>query len=358
MGLDIAGLRNLKSQKIAPGAQGNSLFGANGAGKTSVLEAIYLLSTGRSFRATSFDVAIAYDQPRAVVSAVVANDGMEYRLGVERRRDGSTHARLDGLDLNSTSSLAQQLPCHLLDANTIEVVVGAPKARRQLLDWGVFHVEHGFAALARRFRGVLGQRNALLQQLLKQGDDAQLQFWDSRFSELALQVHDCRARYVASLIPEFARVLDALDAPPVEVGYRPGWAQDRPLAEVLLSSRDSECSVGRTLYGPHRADLRLTSMRRALPQALSRGQQKVVAYALVLAQIRLELQASGRAPVVLVDDLLSELDGHHARRVIEALRQLGVQYFVTAIDNNDWAATDDPILAFHVEQGMIYPTHS
>ena len=351
LALEIAGLRNLIGQRITPGPRGNLFCGPNGAGKTSMLEAIYLLGTGRSFRTTSFESAIAYGEPLAVVSAVVGSDDGEHRVGIERRRDGGIHARIDGRDLSNASSLALQLPCHLLDASTIGVVVGGPKSRRQLLDWGVFHVEHEFAALTRQLRGVLAHRNALLSS----ADAAQLRFWDVRFADLALQVHEHRARYMERLVPEFQDVLGTLEAPPIEVSYRPGWSTDRHLADVLSSARESERGVGRTLYGPHRADLRLSTAGRLLPQALSRGQQKVVAYALVLAQIRLELKTTPRPAIVLVDDLLAELDMHHAALVNAALQDLGVQYFVTSIDcgSSAFPLRDEQFLVFHVERGMI-----
>ena len=353
LAMEFAGLRNLQSQRLTLGHRGNSFVGPNGAGKTSFLESIYLLSTGRSFRASSFEAAITYGEPRSVVSALIESVEGERRIGVERSRNGSVHARMDGVDLVNASSLAQQLPCHLLDASTIGVVIGSPKARRQLLDWGVFHVEHDYVALTRAFRVALMQRNAVLQS----GDDNQLKFWDRRFVELASRVNVHRQRYVDLLAPGFQTMLTKLDAPSVDIAYRAGWKVDVPLAEVLAASRESERNLGRTAYGPHRADLRLTSAGRLLPQSLSRGQQKVVAYALVLAQIRLELAATPHAPIVLVDDLLAELDVAHASRVNDALLELGVQYFVTSIEPNSGATSpgDDLFLKFHVEQGMITP---
>lgn len=355
--LSLAGLRNLPPQKIVLGAQGNWLFGANGAGKTSFLEAIYLLSTGRSFRAASFEAAIAYGEAVALVSAEISHGGRSQRMGVERTRGGSVRARVDGQSLLNATGLARLLPCHLLDATTIEVVVGAPATRRQFLDWGVFHVEPSFAAASRAFRGALSQRNAVLLR----GSDVELDFWDEQLTRTADLVHQARARYVTGLAAHFTEALAQLNGPEMQAVYRAGWNTTRSLPEVLEQARAAERRVARTLYGPHRADIKLTIGGRAPAQALSRGQQKIAAYALVIAQIRFERTTEARDPVVLVDDLLAELDRAHAARVNDALDGLGVQYIVTAVEPKPAnEGTAGRLCLFHVERGRVsaMPTDS
>ncbi|MAV08211.1 MAG: DNA replication and repair protein RecF, partial [Gammaproteobacteria bacterium] len=163
--IDISKVRNLVSVSIDCHRKANIIYGANGSGKTSLLEAIFLLGRGRSFKHRDLRLVVNRGQDSLVVSGKVARpiSDAEHQLGVMRSVKGDFEARCDGQNLSSAGQLASELPIQLVDAHSFSLLEGGPLQRRQFIDWGVFHVEHGYSDLWRRFQKALKQRNQLLR---------------------------------------------------------------------------------------------------------------------------------------------------------------------------------------------------
>ena len=329
--LDVLQVRNLKNVQISchPGA--NIIYGANGSGKTSLLEAIHLLGRGRSFRHRDLRVVVNEDSDELVVAARVEREGYSQQLGIKRTAQGRFEARLDGESLQSAVQLVKQLPLQLIDAHSFTLLEGGPLQRRQFLDWGVFHVEHGYTNLWRRFQKALKQRNQLLRHG-RMGEDT-LAAWTAELLPLAEQVTDYRQRYLLELsgiVKQVASSFDGLGE--VELEYYQGWAEGQALAQVFELDRKRDMALGSTNHGAHKADIRIKVDGAVAAEVLSRGQTKLLVYALKLAQAAHYRERMGQSCLFLLDDLPAELDYEHRAQVIACLNRLDCQYFMTGVD--------------------------
>jgi DNA replication and repair protein RecF len=357
--LTVADLRNLGAVELHPDPGLNLVLGDNGAGKTSLLEAIHLLAYGRSFRGRVRDGLVRTGAGALEVFA-------EWQEPRGRRRAGLRHGgqawtgRLDGAPVEQLGDLCAALAAITFEPGSHALVTAGSEARRRYLDWGLFHVEHdgqeAFRPVWRRYARALKQRNALLKQ---RAPAAQLDAWDAELVQAGEPLDRQRRAYVERLQPLLAGLTGEL-VPQLGEGrfeYRPGWRADQlPLADALLLARERDLAAGFTSVGPHRADWRIEHARRPGGEALSRGQAKLAALACLLAQAGDFAARRGHWPVFLLDDLTAELDRDHQERLLARLRASGAQVFVTGTEApRGLEATGWVPAVFHVEQGRIEP---
>ncbi len=353
--LRIDQLRNLRQAELVFGPGINLIDGANGAGKTSVIEAVHLLSHGRSFRSPSPDHLIRIGAEQLEVFARVLDGvGRERPLGARRSRDGWV-LRCTGEPVPLLADFVRNLAAVTVEPNSHVLITGAAEHRRRYLDWLLFHVEPSFLGAWRRYLRALKQRNAALQ---RRASDAELLVWETEIASLGDIIHGHRARLLDNLAPRIEASLGAF-APellPLRWSSRPGWpAQYGSLAEALVAGRGIDRERGFTGRGPHRADWRL-GFPGGLGQAeLSRGQAKLVALACLLGQADTYRDRSGHWPVLLFDDLASELDAAHQQQVLRWLVASEAQLLVSGTEiPADWSATlASGTPRFHVEQGQV-----
>ncbi len=348
--LTIENFRNLASVRLQPGPALNLLHGDNGAGKTSVLESLLVLAKGRSFRSGGIAPLIGPNEAwLRVVVDIQDGEGASHRVGVERERS-EWRGRVDGQPLQQLSDAAGFFPIVLMEPTSHQLVSGAPDGRRKYLDWAVFHVKPGFLDAWRRYSRALKQRNAALRT----GDRALVQSLDPQLVGLGMIIHEQRvavterlARVVASYVEAMSPELGALT-----LDYVAGW-KEGSLAEALESGMERDLEQGLTSRGPHRADLSLRVGERAVRDRLSRGEQKLLAAAMLLAQAEL-FADDGRSPVLLLDDLASEFDHEHLERVVNAGLALGAQLFITGVEQGPYAFVETgQALMFHVKHGVV-----
>lgn len=361
--------RNLLSAKTAFSPGVNLIYGDNGSGKSSLLEAIHYLGVGRSFRTHKHDTVVAQGHHDLAVFGKVSESQdaalrtpfpeRYYRLGISRDlKEKRTTLRVDGENVRSLSELAQHLPVSVIEPGSFDIIAGGPGRRRQYLDWVVFHVEHDFASLWQRCQKVISQRN----QLLRSGriDPSLLRVWNNQYLALAEQVSDRRAFWFSKLVPLIRELLQELDAPwarNLTLDYFRGWDRQRNLSELLDSHLEQERKAGHTLYGPNRCDIRVRIDQKPAGEVLSRGQQKTLVVILKLAQGRLLHQQRSMRCCFLLDDINAELDRFHQDVLAQQLKRLGSQVFVTSIARPDpeilWANALADLRMFHVEHGKL-----
>lgn len=359
--LDIQGLRNLNhvNLDLSPGV--NLFWGGNGSGKTSVLEAIYILSRGRSFRTRNLRAAINHQAPVFTCFGLLSRPGSSsLPLGVSRERSGKMTFKVAGEQIRTASRLAENLPTQLFNSDSFLLLEGSPAYRRRFIDWGVFHVEQSYRDLWVRFQKCLKHRNSLLRH--GRIDRLELSVWDREFARLSVLVTRCREEYLEGLLPLVDRTVRRLGLPgKISFSFNPGWDVNKPLEEVVLpESHERDRHFGRTHMGPHRSDLKVYWDGRPATDVMSRGQTKILVTALKMAQGFHYRHATGRQCLYLLDDLPAELDADYRKRVGEMLQELGGQVFITGVDKADlersWPTPTResfPTAVFHVEQGNI-----
>lgn len=352
--LQLQRLRCISDVSLTFGPGFNVLVGANGAGKTSVLEAAFLLSHGRSFRSGAREALVQRGGAGLnIFSSVVHDNGVVHRLGLGRQ--GSRwEARLDGQDV-ALGELIRECVVVCFEPGSHALIAGPADERRSFLDWGVFHVEQNFLDTWRRYQRALKQRNSLLRRE-SLPDEALLGPWESELARTGTMIDRWRQAYLDALLP-FLREQAALLLPELggmDLRYRRGWSEDEDLAEVLAAQRSKDQGRGHTTSGPHRADWSVSFQHAPLREHLSRGQEKLTALVCVLAQAWLDAGRRGEWPIVCLDDLASELDLAHQGAVIDSLRQTAAQVLVTGTERPAVLAAES-IRMFHVEQGEFTP---
>ena len=347
--LRVDGLRCLSGQSLDFDERCNYLWGPNGSGKTSCLEAIYLLGRGRSFRTRQTARLVRRGSERLTVFGISRDAaGQPHRLGVEFA-EGRLESRLDGEPVTSQAEMLRALPVHVIDPRLHQLVEAGPSERRRYLDGGVFHVEQRFLADWRHYRRVLGQRNAALKA---RAPDRELGAWTEPLVAAGQRVHEARAAYVGQLAGRAASLGRSLLGADIRIEYRPGWRRGLSLAEALEESRARDRASGFSQVGPHRADLQLDFESGGVRETASRGQQKLVAAALVLAQVSLFEAETGRRSTLLLDDASAELDGGAQSRLTAALAALKSQQILTGLSLES-LQPQPGFPVFHVEQGRI-----
>jgi DNA replication and repair protein RecF len=358
--LKIESVRNLQAVSLASLQKVNVFYGSNGSGKTSVLEAVHLLGMARSFRDVRVKTVISHGQHDCTVFGKIRQrpDVSLVPVGVQRSRDGDVSIRAGQNSVHSVAELVEYLPLQVICADSFSLLGGAPGVRRKFLDWGVFHVELGFYDEWQKFRRCLKQRN----KLIRSGNvaAAELSVWTRDLAHSGVAITKKRSDYYEKLAEAFRCTMTLLspELDGLELRLIAGWDRTRTYLEVLEASTSSDLERGYTQAGPQRADLRILERGRVASEVLSRGQQKLVVCGLKIAQGRVMSEVRGVPCVYLVDDLPSELDVEHSRRVCRLLEELQAQVFLTCIDREQIASVwpeRSMLKTFHVEQGAVTP---
>jgi DNA replication and repair protein RecF len=348
--LEIEQFRCLARVDLALDPVYNLFVGPNGSGKTSLLEALFVLGRGRSFRTRRLERLIGHGAGAFRVVGWLEYAGRTTVLGVGGTRR-STEIRIGGAPADSAAALATHFPPQVIDPDLHKLLEEGPNRRRRFVDWGVFHVEHAFMDTWQRYYRALRQRNAAL----KAGFDAHAaRAWEPELIAAGVQLSEMRRGYLDLLAPALRRLGQQLLGEDVTLAYHTGWAADDSLAAALDRSVARDRRYTTTHVGPHRADVVVRLGGHAVKERASRGQQKLVAAALMLAQLALqEARTPGRS-ALLLDDPAAELDAEHLGRLLAVVRELPVQLFVTAL-RPDLPGLGAPGALFHVEQGQVRP---
>jgi DNA replication and repair protein RecF len=352
--LQLRALRCIGDASLELASGFNVLVGANGAGKTSVLEAAFLLSHGRSFRSGAREALLQRGSAGlSIFSTLRHEDGRLVRLGLGRE-GARWEARVEGQDV-PIGQLVRECAVVCFEPGSHALIAGAAEERRRFLDWGVFHVEQDFFAVWRRYQRALKQRNSLLRSN-QPPDDGLYGAWELELGRSGGQIDQWRRAYLDALVGYLREQAAALlpELGDLELRYRPGWPEDADLARTLSDQRRRDLGKGHTSYGPHRADWSLSFEFAPQREHLSRGQEKLVALVCLLAQARLDSERRGEWPVICLDDLASELDLTHQAAVIERLEAVPAQVLITGTEV-PVALRQAASKVFHVEQGRLTP---
>jgi len=341
--------RLFRKFELSPVPGINLVLGANAAGKTTLLEAIYALGRGRSFRGAAPELA-GPERSGWVVQGELASPGRPMtRVGLGWSVEG-LQIRVDQAD-RTLQDLARASAVEVLEPDSHRLLDDGPVYRRRYLDWGVFHVEHRFYPAWRRFQRAQKQRNQALRDGL---DRVAVEAWNDEIAAAGEEVQAYREEHVRELQAPLRKEIGALLGPlDWSLDLRRGWSVEHGLAEVLRSHYETDRRRGTTMSGPHRAELKLRLAGHSAKHHASRGQQKMLIAALLLSQARLIRERTGREPILLLDDFPAELGPGFQDALMAALQRYGGQCFVTSIERTAALEKLENNALFHVEHGAV-----
>jgi DNA replication and repair protein RecF len=349
--LKIENLRNIKNAEIYPGNRLNIFIGENGAGKTTLLESIYLLARARSFRTNQNKHLISQNEKELIIYTEIENDnGTQTKIGLSKQKQ-KTQIKCNGQQVSKLSQLASAIPLTIITPNIQRVIEEGPVHRRKLLNWGMFHVEQSYGQLFLRYKKTLNQRN---RALTAKSQDVRI--WSRKLSELGEEINKLQEKY----LKEWNNALLLLEKEnQTKLGYKlelsKGWRNDISLQDALDEYLLSDQERGYTTPGPHRLDIKIVKDGDNIKTSCSRGQNKLVAINIMLAQTLMMTSRSKENPLLLIDDLHSELDNKNYHDMIDLISKLKIQTFVTSLNESIMDQKIDVGLfqMFHVEHGVV-----
>ena len=324
--------RNLLPSTITFHPELNFFVGDNGSGKSSLLEAIFLLGHGKSYRTSKVEHLAHYDKSNFVVS-IKDDNGLQLGLSKDFV-SGVTNIKINGERHARLSALVQNIAVQIVTPESFKLFFGGPKERRRFIDLGMFHVKHNFSNQWRDFSKVLKQRNACIKNSV---DKASFTYWTELFCQQSEKVALVREEYVDTLSKELSHWL-AILLPDIKdnisVQYNRGWSQKKTLAESLLTNYEREKHFGYSIFGAHKFDVKFMLAKQALESQLSRGQQKLFLLALTFAQAKLISKVKRVKPILLIDDIGAELDTSSRQALSKAIDKINCQVVITAIEES------------------------
>lgn len=356
--LRINNFRNLCAVQIHPVSLGlNVICGDNGAGKTSVLEAIFYLSTGKSFRTSTNARLIQHDSSDlSLYSQLLIDDQRLVSIGMFRDLSGQTRLRIDESDAKSMAELARFLPIRLINSQSHQIFESGPAYRRKYIDWGLFYQNPAFLPAWRQYERVFKQRNMVLQQ---HKPKRELDPWTDELIKYGIELDVQRREYVSALTPILSELVERLlGITNLTLTYQAGWDESLSFADALAQSYIDDMRFGNTQCGPQRADLNMTIDDVPVKHFLSRGQQKLLICAMIIAQGKLLAMSTNQSVTYLIDDLPAELDVSSRQKLLVLFSEQPTQIFITAIERNSICdllgdTPTNPVEVFHVEHGNI-----
>ena len=338
--LTVQEFRNLRAATLAPAPRLTVLCGPNGQGKTNLLESIWLLTGGKSFRGAKDAELIRRGQEFAVVEGAFEAGGrpQAMRLTVGSKESGrpGRRARLNGADRGRAASVAGTFTAVVFDPNHLSLVKGGPDGRRHFLDAALCQLYPGYLAALRRAARVTAQKNALLKAYdITPGGDVLLETYNEALAACGAEVMRRRAEYLDRLAPLAAANYRDISsgAEALALRYLPCCdPEPEALAAKLRAVRAAELRAGFCLAGPHREDLEILLDGQPGKIYGSQGQQRSAVLAMKLAEATVAGDVLGEHPVMLLDDVLSELDPSRQEYLLTRVRQK--QTIVTACDSS------------------------
>ena len=324
--LQLVRFRNLAPVNLEPSPRFNVLAGDNGQGKTNLLEAIYLAGTLRSFRTQHAQELVAWGETEARVAARVERGGL-HRLYELSFRNGRRTVRLDGKAPRHLREYFGDFNVVLFAPEDLQVPRGSPGGRRRFLDRAVFNWTPAFLEHAQRYARILKSRNALLREPPVRGE--LLDVYDLQLAEVGDKIRASREEYLAALMPRFTAAYATISRTAAAAALSYTRVAPGPMATTLVEHRPRDVARRATTVGPHVDELEFVLGGRPARAYASQGQLRALVLAWKTAEMRLLAEIHGDAPVLLLDDVSSELDPSRNRFLFEFLHEIECQCFVT-----------------------------
>lgn len=352
--LNITNCRSLENVSIELSDKVNIFSGKNASGKTTLLEALSLLSSGRSFRTSHISNIISHEKKELLVTASTINKNTNSYIGIEKSAN-KTKIRINQQDIYSQAELSRYFPITVIHPDSIQLISGAPSYRRAYIDWIAFYLFSDFHAKWKAYKHILKQRNLCLKSIKHR---YALDKWTQELIRLQPEINQYRESAVDTLIPLFKKASSfLLKGKEVDISFKSGLPKDvtfdyDSLSEYYESKREYDIILKRTSTGVHRANLVFSIDSNPAEQSASRGELKLLSIALLLSQSRAIKSDKHDNGIILIDDITSELDATNRGFLMDYFFDLNQQIIITTT-GTDLTFADKEHKMFHVEHGEI-----
>ena len=352
--ISFQNFRNLAQLKIKPDTGINVIYGSNAQGKTNFLESIYYCAMGRSFRGKNDQQMISFEKEESHIRLLVQREKRYDRIDVHLKKDEKKGIAVNGLPVRKLGDLLGTLYAVVFSPEDLSLVKDGPAERRRFLDMELCQLSKVYYYDLQQYYRILKQRNNLLKEIQKKPDLQETLFvWDEQMAEYGERIISARNRFLIRLdkiaAEQLSRLTGGKDC--LQTIYKPN-CESGSLKEKLFRNRERDIFFGSTQNGPHKDDILFQINGREVKQFGSQGQQRTTALAARLAEIELIREETGENPVLLLDDVFSELDESRQKYLLSSIE--GLQAFVTCTGIEDsvkkYINRDN---LFYVENGVI-----
>lgn len=347
--LAVKHVRNLTNVQIEPNPEVNVICGENAAGKTAILESIYLLSKARSFRTPHIREVIQHKQEDLLISATITHQHKRFNTGI-RKSPKETEIRYAGDRVKAVSEQAKNVVVQTAIPDNTKLLTGSPKDRRKWVDWAMFHVEQSYLQDWHDFHQALRNRNALLRRAAK---DTEFFIWENSMANAARRLDDMWRSYLGRLQHYYEQTAGDHPCAGVKFGIKKERAVVDGYLDYLQTTRQSDIKAGYTQHGPHKVDFEFKSEGKHINTVFSRGQTKLFVTLLSIAQAKLLKNEKQVKPLILADDLTAELDKNAVAMILELLYGEDMQLFITTTEDSTISTKGKDFSVFHVEHGRV-----
>jgi|TARA_B110000240_G_scaffold125688_1_gene139973 DNA replication and repair protein RecF len=352
--LHVARFRNLNNQYLEPNKNINLILGSNGQGKTNFIESLYYLGHNRSFKTKNIKDVIPFDEDFVQINAIIDGE----KIALNKSKSKSTIV-ISNEKITSNSILSKHLPTQIISPDRGFVVGGTPKLKRSYLDWGVFHENKEILKTYKSYNKTVKNINTILAG----NNQNQLEEWFSKFAFLSVEISQARINYIQKLtrmlkespLQKLESFVESTKS--LEFKLQTGWTKDvdglnqSEIKQYLQNNKNSFIRTKHMGYGPHRASIDFY-LRKRNESFLSRGEQKKLSIIFWMLQV-LVLAKENSNPVVLIDDISSELDQKKINSILDFLTNLNIQLFITDIGNKELPLDPKKTNIYHIENGVI-----
>ncbi len=345
--LKIFNFRNTLRKEYEFNNKVNIFYGDNGVGKTSILEAINFLSSGKSFRKGTFKNLINYHSDDLTVYLECITNNHTNTLSVNKNKNGKWIGKINHTKTNKLVNITNIFPVVSIDPEVYSLIDFGPIYRRNYLDWLVFHVKHDYIVLWKKVYKCIKQLNSLYKN---KAPFNEVKPWENSFIKYSNELNQIRKETFDRLHPSIIELSQYMqeDVDNLSIEFKQGWSEDNSLQEQLEIDRSKNMLYGKLLHGPHKMDIKIKSGGIQSALILSRGQKKILSIAFYMAYIRF-LNKKNIHPVLCLDDFDAELDLNKLLKAAAFFKNSQAQIFITSVQQEKISMAFPNAELFHVK---------
>lgn len=332
--VELQNFRNYGLEKIEFDENTNILYGDNAQGKTNVLEALFLSGTTKSHRGSKDSEMILFDHEEAHIKTILCKKGIDYRIDMHIKKNKAKGIAVNGIPIRKSLELYGIVNIVFFSPEDLQIIKSGPSGRRKFMDMELCQLDKIYADALVNYGKALDQKNRLLKDMYFQKDTAMLDIWDAQLVKFGREIIRTRQEFILKLNEIIRSIHSNLTGGKelLEIQYEPSVAES-DFEKIIFADRERDLRTKVTSHGPHRDDIIFSIGGIDIRKYGSQGQQRTTALSLKLAEIELVKNTTGDTPVLLLDDVLSELDGNRQNQLLQSIKEIQTMITCTGLDD-------------------------